>query len=256
VIPKQTNTNEKCKICGDIENHRSKSTLFEGIGAIRKDFEARGLIAIDLNHNGVSLPRMEICEKCTVLQLKECISSVLKEENNIAIEAKDMRLSVFRSSKDEKETKKDFNASGALWYQFNSTKILDPRVHDGRDAVFVNMKKSDKSVKRIVSLQVEKEMRDDNKNKEVMNVGEDEEKEEEKKEEDDGSMFGLDDVREAELRKHPKYRPQKSATVMGLKWDLRDSSFLANNQDMSRRRVGILYVFLSSLIILSHTHTH
>ena len=105
MIPKQTNTNEKCKICGDIENHRSKSTLFEGIGAIRKDFEARGLIAIDLNHNGVSLPRMEICEKCTVLQLKECISSVLKEENNIAIEAKDMRLSVFRSSKDEKETR-------------------------------------------------------------------------------------------------------------------------------------------------------
>ena len=67
-----------------------------------------------------------------------------------------------------------------------------------------------------------------------------EEEEEEEEEEDtkqDDTMFGLDDVREAELRKHPKYRPQKCATVMGLKWDVRDSSFLANNQDMTRRRV-------------------
>ena len=65
VMKKKNQKNAVCKICGDVENHRSKMTLFEGIGAIRKDYEMRRLIAIDLSYNDISLPRMEICEKCT-----------------------------------------------------------------------------------------------------------------------------------------------------------------------------------------------
>ena len=188
----------------------------------RKDLECEYLTRASRSNTG------------TVQQLKESVSDTLREENDTVIEAKNLRLSVLRSSKKEKEKK-----SGPLWYRFNETKILDPRIHDGEDGVFVSVKKGDKSVKRIVSLQVEKETRDA-KIEEVKEEEEEEEEEEEDTKQDD-TMFGLDDVREAELRKHPKYRPQKCATVMGLKWDVRDSSFLANNQDMTRRRVGILY---------------
>ena len=240
-----------CKICGDVENHRSRLSLFEGIGAIRKDFETRRLIAIDLSYNDISLPRMEICEKCTVRQLKECVSDTLKEENDTVIKAENMRLSVLRSSKKEKET-----SDRPLWYLFNDTKILDPRIHDGVDGVFASIKNGDKHMKRIVSLKVENETRDVKKMKT-------QKAEEETKRNVDDTMFGLDDVREAELQKHPKYRPQKCATVMGLKWDIRDSSFLANNQDMSRRRVGILYAItfpislcsISQSLSLSPSHT-
>ena len=86
-----------CKICGDVENHRSKMTLFEGIGAIRKDYEMRRLIAIDLSYNDISLPRMEICEsvrgvraqsaRISIMSLTSTLTTLSKYLNNYIIQS-------------------------------------------------------------------------------------------------------------------------------------------------------------------------
>ena len=58
---------------------------------------------------------------------------------------------------------------------------------------------------------------------------------------DDTDIFSLTDIKRLEMERHPKYRRQNCATVMGLQWDLMGSQFMAPGQDFSRKRLGLLY---------------
>eukprot|EP00939_MAST-03C_sp_MAST-3C-sp1_P004913 g4913.t1 len=241
-------TENACFVCGDPFNHRgagtdTSSNFMCGVDSIKKDLEKRRVIAIDLSVDLTTLkalPRLEICEKSTVRQLKTAVATFLRRKIPKAeVTADGLSLARPQPKRSRFGSTAAKEARLANWHQYNSTKILDPRVHDGHRCVFLD--RQSKKTRRIVALHASfSDNRALKLSKTDGNFDASGTKSDEAKVDDDGDICSLDEIRRAELAKHPKFRKQKVATVMGIKWNLRSSAFLLN-QNMKKRRFALLF---------------